>query len=322
MNYFITGGTGFLGGEIVRQLTKAGHDVRVVVRDPKKAQWLEELGVNLYKGDVTDKESMREAMTGVDGVFHVAGWYKLVERTKGEAHAANVIGTKNVLELMQELKIPKGVYTSTCAVFSNTRGKTVNETYRFSGTYRTTYERTKGEAHRIAEKFIEQGLPLVIAMPGMIYGPNDTSAVRASLIDFLKGRLPAIPAKSVMHWAHVEDSAQAHLAMMEKGRTGEAYIISGERSSVVDLYRVAAEVSGAKMPMILPDEILLFMAKFSRPFDHWLPDTFTSEGLITIAGLSYLSDIGKAHRELGFNPRPIRDGWVETVRREMKLLEM
>jgi len=322
MKYFITGATGFVGGEIVRQLVSAGHEVRAIVRDPQKAQWMNELGVKLYKGDVTDKESMRTAMTGVDGIFHVAGWYKIVERNKGEAHAVNVKGTKNVLELMRELKIPKGVYTSTCAVFSNTYGKTVDETYRFSGKYATTYERTKGEAHRIAEDLIKQGLPLVIAQPGMVYGPDDTSALRARLIDFLKGKLPAIPARSVMHWAHVEDIARAHIAMMEKGRTGEAYIISGERSTVVDMYRLAAKISGAKMPMILSDGILLFMSKLSRPFDRWLPDTFTSEGLVTVAGLSYLADDSKARRDLGFNPRPIREGWTETVQHEMKLLGM
>jgi nucleoside-diphosphate-sugar epimerase len=126
----------------------------------------------------------------------MAGWYKIVERNKGEAYAVNVIA-KNTLELMQELKISKGVYTSTCGVFSNTRGKIVDETYQFTGKYPTVYERTKGEAHRLAEGFIRQGLPLVIAMPGMIYGPNDTSVVRESLIDFLNGKLPAIQKKSI-----------------------------------------------------------------------------------------------------------------------------
>lgn len=320
MKFLVTGATGFLGGEIVRQLVRRGHEVRAVVRDLHKAKWMEDLGVRLYKGDVTDKESMREAMIGVDGVYHVAGWYKMVERTRGEAYAVNVQGTTNVLELIQELNIPKGVYTSTCGVNSNTRGKTVDEKYRFSGIYPTNYEKTKGEAHRIAEEFIKQELPLVIAMPGMIYGPNDTSAVRAGLIDFLKGDLPAIPARSVMHWAHVEDTAQVHIAMMEKGRVGQAYIISGERSTVVEMYQMAAEVSGAKLPMVLPDEILLLISKLSRPFDRWLPDTLTSEGLVAVANLSYLADDSKARRELGFNPRPIRDGWMETVRHEMKLL--
>lgn len=183
-------------------------------------------------------------------------------------------------------------------------------------------KKTKGEAHRIAEEFIIQGLPLIIAMPGMIYGADDTSAVRDSLIDFLKGKLPAIPAKSVMPWAHVEDIAKAHILMREKGWVGEAYSISGERSTVVEMYRVAAEVSGAKMPTVLPDEILLIMSRLARPFDKWLPDALTSEGLVTVAGLSYLADDSKARRELGFNPRPIREGWAETVRHEMELLGM
>ena len=322
MKYLVTGATGFLGGEIVRQLVRAGHEVRAVVRDLQKAKWMEELGVKLYKGDVTEKESMREAMTGVDGIYHVAAWYKVVERTKGEAFAVNVQGTTNVLELMQDLKIPKGVYTSTCAVFSNTRGKTVNETYHFSGKYATRYEDTKGAAHAIAKKFIAQGLPLVIAQPGMIYGPNDTSSVRVSLIEFLKGNLPGLPARSVMCWAHVEDTARAHIAMMETGRAGEAYIIAGEKSTTADMFRVAGEVSGVKMPKLIPDGVFRFLAFFARPFDKWLPDTFTSQGMIAISGLSYLADDGKARRELGFNPRPIREGWVETVRHEMKLLGM
>jgi nucleoside-diphosphate-sugar epimerase len=125
MKYLVTGATGFVGGEIARQLVKAGYQVRAVVR-----------------GDVTDKDSMREAMRGVDGVFHCAGWYKIVERVKGEADAVNVQGTRNVLELMREFHIPRGVYSSSGAVFSDTCGRTVDETYRFSGEYLTTYERS------------------------------------------------------------------------------------------------------------------------------------------------------------------------------------
>lgn len=143
MKYFITGATGFVGGKIAKQLIANGYQVHASVRSIEKASDLKSLGVKLFTGDVTDKDSMREAMTGVDGVFHVAGWSKLVERRKGEAYAVNVKGTQNVLELMHELKIRKGVYTSTCGVNSNTHGKTVDETYWFSGTYPTAYEKNK-----------------------------------------------------------------------------------------------------------------------------------------------------------------------------------
>src|SRR5689334_12817025 len=108
MKYFITGATGFLGSVLARQLRAAGHEVNASVRSPQKAKELEALGVKLFPGDVTDKESMREAMKGVDGIFHVAGWYKVGAHDKSDGEKVNVQGTRNVLELMQELGIRKG----------------------------------------------------------------------------------------------------------------------------------------------------------------------------------------------------------------------
>jgi len=128
MKYFVTGATGFIGGEVVRQLIAAGHTVVAVVRSPEKAQALTNLGVEIHQGDITDKASLRAPMTGADGVFHIAAWYKLGARDTSVAEKINVQGTRNVLELMQELNIPKGVYTSTVAVFSDTRGKGMDET--------------------------------------------------------------------------------------------------------------------------------------------------------------------------------------------------
>src|ERR1051325_8263150 len=103
MKYFLTGATGFLGGVLARQLREAGHDVNAVIRDHQKARELQSLGVKLFRGDVTDKESMREPMQGTDGVFHVAGWYKIGVRDKSQGERVNVQGTRNVLELMKEL---------------------------------------------------------------------------------------------------------------------------------------------------------------------------------------------------------------------------
>jgi nucleoside-diphosphate-sugar epimerase len=128
MKYFLTGATGFLGSVLAKQLRAAGHQVHASVRSPQKAKDLEALNVKLFPGDVTDKESMREGMKGTDGVFHVAGWYKIGTRDKSGGENVNIQGTRNVLELMHELKIPRGVYTSTCAVNSDTKGKLVDET--------------------------------------------------------------------------------------------------------------------------------------------------------------------------------------------------
>src|SRR5262245_26376410 len=128
MNYFLTGATGFIGARVARQLVEAGHQVAAVVRSPEKAHELAAMGVAVHKGDVTDKAGMRAPMAGVDGVFHIAGWYKIGVRDKRAGEQINVEGTRNVLELMQQLSIPKGVYTSTLAINSDTHGKLVDET--------------------------------------------------------------------------------------------------------------------------------------------------------------------------------------------------
>src|SRR5690349_21179656 len=105
MKYFLTGATGFIGARVAQQLAAAGHQLVAVVRSPEQAQELAKLGATIHKGDVTDKESMRAAMTGVDGIFHIAGWYKIGVRDKRPGQQINVQGTRNVLELMRDLKI-------------------------------------------------------------------------------------------------------------------------------------------------------------------------------------------------------------------------
>ena len=166
MRYFLTGATGFLGGELARQLAAAGHQVTALVRDPAKAEALlaraaspptspaaspggAPPGITLAPGDITDKDSMRAPMTGVDGVFHCAAWYKVgvTAAETATAERTNVGGTRNVLELMRELRIPKGVYTSTVAIFSDTEGREPDESYRHDGPFLSEYDRTKWRAH-------------------------------------------------------------------------------------------------------------------------------------------------------------------------------
>src|SRR5262245_14349715 len=133
MKYFVTGATGFIGGRVVRQLVEAGHHVTALVRSPARAKRLQELGVTLSEGDVTDRASLRAPMEAVDGIFHIAGWYRLGARHLEMNRRVNVEGTRNVLETMRDLGIAKGVYTSTLAVNSHTHGRLVDETYRYHG---------------------------------------------------------------------------------------------------------------------------------------------------------------------------------------------
>ena len=326
MKYFLTGATGFVGGRVARMLRDAGHDVNALIRSPDKnpARALAELGVQIAPGDVTDKASMREPMEGVDGVFHIAAWYKVGARDTSPAERVNVDGTRNVLELMKELAIPKGVYTSTLGVNSNTDGEMVDESYRFDGEHLSVYERTKADAHKIAERFIADGLPLVIVMPGLIYGPGDTSQVRETLIQYLQGKLPMIPRQTAYCWAHVDDIAEAHIIAMEKAAPGSTYIIAGPPHTLVEAMTIAQEITGKRAPKAAPAGIFKSMAQISGVVEKVipLPPMYGSEGLRALGGVTYLGDNGKAKRELGYNPRSLQEGIEETLRHEMKLLGM
>src|SRR5579883_2610941 len=228
MKYVVTGATGFVGGRVVQQLLEAGHHVTVIARNPAKAGELAAQGVRVLAGDVTDRASLRAPMEGADGVFHIAGWYKIGVKDKSQGAAINIEGTRNVLETMRELGIPKGVYTSTLAVNSDTHGHLVDETYRYYGPHLSEYDRTKWVAHyEVAEPMMRDGLPLVVVMPGVVYGPGDTSSIRATFVQYLKRKLPLLPKGTAFSWAHVDDIARGHILAMESGKPGEEYIIAG-----------------------------------------------------------------------------------------------
>ncbi len=204
MKYFVTGATGFVGNVVVRQLLSKGHQVNAIVRNPGKAVELIKNGARIFQGDVTDKASMREPMQGTDGIFHIAGWYKIGTRDKSDGEKVNIAGTTNVLELMNEFDIPKGVYTPTLAINSDTHGKLVDETYRFSGQHLSEYDRSKAKAHEIAQEMMANGLRLMIVMPGIIYGPGDTSTLRINILDYLKRKLPGIPVRTAYSWGQLK----------------------------------------------------------------------------------------------------------------------
>ncbi len=309
--YFVTGATGFIGGRVTRQLVDAGHDVVAIARNPESARDLESIGVDIRPGDITNPDSLRGPMAGVDGVFHIAGWYKIGSKDPSEGERINVAGTRNVLNAMKELRVPKGVYTSTLAVFSDTHGQLVDETYRHRGPWLTEYDRTKWIAHYvIAEPLIRAGLPLVVVQPGVNYGPGDTSEIRPTFVRYLQGKLRAIPRRTAYCWAHVEDTARAHVLAMERGRAGETYIIAGPPHTLIEAFDLGARITGIPAPRFHASPGLLrAIATLSR-----------SGRLRDVAGVTYLGNNAKARRELGFDPRPLEDGLRETLQHEMRLL--
>ncbi len=326
MKYFVTGATGFVGSHVTRQLLEAGHEVIVVVRNPAKAKSLADLGAIVHQGDVTEKESMRLPMQGVDGVFHIAGWYKVGVKDKSDGEKINIQATRNVLELMKELGIAKGVYTSTLAVNSDTHGKLVDESYHYTGPHLSEYDRTKWVAHyEVVDPMIAAGLPLVIVMPGVIYGPEDTSSVRTTFIQYLQRKLPVLPARTAYSWAHVDDIAQGHILAMEQGTVSASYIIAGPTHTLVEAIHIAQNITGVPAPRIqAPPSVMKAMSATMGVVEKAVPvlADYSAEYLRINAGITYIGSNAKAKRELAYQPRSLEDGLKETLLHEMHLLGM
>jgi nucleoside-diphosphate-sugar epimerase/N-acetylglutamate synthase-like GNAT family acetyltransferase len=328
MRYFVTGATGFIGERIVRQLRAAGHEVGALVRSPSQAQRLVALGATLHPGDITDKETMRAAMRGTDGVFHLAAWYRIgaPRSERRTAERINVQGTRNVLELMRELGIPKGVYTSTLAVFGDTHGWVGDESYRPDGRWLSEYDRTKWKAHyEVAVPMIQAGLPLVIVQPGVVYGPGDPSAIGSLLRQYLRRTLPAVPKGTTYCWGYVDDTARGHIRAMDKGRVGESYILGGPPHTLEEALEIAERITGIRPPRLrLPAGLLRAAAAAASLVEQIvpLPETYSAETLRVAAGVTYLGSSEKAHLQLGWTVRGLEAGLRETLAHEMRVLGM
>lgn len=323
MRYFVTGATGFIGAHVARQLVGAGHDVVALVRSPDRALPLKELGVELAEGDITEPGTLAGPMDGADGVFHIAGWYKVGARNRDMAEAINVGGTRNVLEAARALGIPKIVYTSTLAVYGDTGGREVDENYRRGGPWLSEYDRTKWLAHyEVALPMARAGVPLVIVQPGLVHGPGDQSNVGTALREYLRKRLPVIP-KQGGGWAYVEDTARGHLLAMERGDVGESYNLAGPNKYWKEALDVAEEITGIRPPrVVLPAWLARLSSRLVGPVAAVvpLPPTYHPETLRVAAGTTYFANDDKARRDLGWDPRPFREGLEATLRAEMAAL--
>jgi nucleoside-diphosphate-sugar epimerase len=315
MRYAITGATGFVGGALASQLRKAGHDVVALVRDRSRAARLEALGVEFVEGDLDDTAALDRLCAGADGLFHVAGWYKLGQRDPSPGTKVNVEGTRNALAAAQRAGVPRVVYTSTLAVNSDTEEQVVDESYRFTGEHVSVYDRTKAEAHDIALDFVDQGLDVVIVQPGLVYGPGDTAQTGELIAQVARGKRPLAPRGGGVCWAHVDDVADGHVRAMERGRTGESYFLAGPRATLAEGLQQVADLAGTKGPVVLPTRMVAATAALMGLLGKVVPVPPDYSAETMRAGLAtYYGTAAKAERELDWHARPLEQGLRETVR--------
>ena len=314
MRYAVTGATGFVGGALVRLLRANGHDVLALVRSPARATALAAAGVTLVEGDLDDATALDRLGAGADGLFHVAGWYKLGDARPEDGWRVNVDGTANVLAAARRSGVPKVVYTSTLAVNSDTHGRVVDESYQFTGRHLSVYDETKARAHDVATEAARDGVPVVIVQPGLVYGPGDTSQTGTLVAAVLAGRRPTVPAGGAVCWGYVDDIARGHLLAMEQGTPGESYFLAGEPCALADGLRLLAELAGKPGPIVLSASVVRVAGAAVGVVERVirLPAGYSSEAMRASLA-TYLGNPAKAYRELGWTSRPLRQGLSELV---------
>ena len=320
MKVFVTGGTGFIGGEIARQLRERGDEVVGLVRSPEKAAKLRALGCELASGDLSSETAIRQGMAGCDAVIHAAAMYEvgIPARQRPAMWEANVTGTERVMKAALEEKIPRIVYVSTVGIFGNTRRQVVDESYENPETdFTSYYEETKLEAHKLVKRMIdEQGLPAIIVQPGGVYGPGDTSQVADLLEQFFAGKLPLMPFPELgICMSHVEDIAGGVLLALDKGQLGETYVISGPATTMREAIETVARVSGRKAPKrALPTGLMKAMIPIGPLVGKIMGQPPNLRELISSAdGVTFWAKYDKAQRELGYSPRGLEQGLRQTL---------
>lgn len=251
MKAFVTGGTGFIGSSIVRELLKADYEVRALVRQGADTRNLDGLEIECVQGDITDIDSLRRVMVGCERVFHAAALYSFWVRKPGLIDLVNVEGTRNVLDVAREIGVDRVVYTSSVAALAVPEGKTpvteemtVDPQMIISG-----YKKSKYRAEQVALGYARAGLPVVIVNPSFPVGPRDIKPTPTGevILDFINHRIPAY-VETGMNVVDVEDVAHGHLLAADKGRIGERYILGGEDMTMGELLGLLSEITEIPAP--------------------------------------------------------------------------
>jgi dihydroflavonol-4-reductase len=310
MRYAVTGGTGFVGGTLIRSLTRAGHEVAALVRRDHSV----DPGGRVVRGDLFDAAALDRLCRDVDGLFHVAGWYKLGARDPSVGWRVNVEGTRAVLSAAARCRVPKVVYTSTLAVNSDTRGRIVDESYRFTGRHLSAYDRSKAEAHDVALEFAQRGLPVVVVMPGLVYGPGDTALTGQLIRDTMRGRRVVVPAAGGVCWGYVDDIADGHLLAMRSGTPGDSYMLAGPPAPLIDGLRLVARLAGRRGPIGLPRTLVAVTAGAAGLAGRVvpLPPAYAAESLRSSLA-TYYGTPAKAVTELGWSCRDMAAGLRDLI---------
>jgi len=250
---FLTGATGFLGSHVARVLAAQGAELRLLVRPTSSLKNLEGLNAETATGDLRDPASLDKAMSGCDTVFHVAADYRLWVRDPQEMYRSNVEGTRAILEAARKNGVRRAVYTSSVATMGFTRnGNPADEDSPVAlADMIGHYKRSKFMAEQIALEAGRSGMHVVVVNPTTPVGEQDIKPTPTGriILDFLKRKFPAY-VDTGLNLVDVTECARGHVVALERGKSGERYILGGENLTLKQILDKLGAITGLSSPTV------------------------------------------------------------------------
>jgi dihydroflavonol-4-reductase len=314
---FVTGATGFLGSHVAQVLIEQGAQLRLLVRSSSDLRNIEGLNADRVVGDLRDSASIEKAISGCDVAFHVAADYRLWVRDSSEMYRSNVEGTRSLLEAARKQVVRRVVYTSSVATmgFSSNRGTIADEQSPVGiADMIGHYKRSKFMAEQVAIDAAKSGVDVVIVNPTTPIGERDIKPTPTGriVVDFLKRKFPAY-VETGLNLVDATECARGHVQALEKGRTGERYILGGENLTLKQILDRLGSITGLPSPTI---KLPYFFALATGVVDEMVTGRLLGrEPRATIDAvrmgrkMMFVSS-AKAERELGWRTVPV-DGALQ-----------
>jgi len=318
MRIFLTGGTGYIGKALARRLVESGHEVRALVRATSNAETLKQLGITTFVGDVADRVSMREGMSGADWVIHAAADLDLTGPPE-RMRAANLQGSENVASLAYKLGVGRFLSVSSMAYWcgSPSDGSSVNEDAPIQQPFPTLYSATKHSGELAIQEWAKKGLKVNTVFPSLVYGPpGKKEGANSILRGFLKGRFPVlVGADRRTAWIYLDDLVEGMLKVIAKAPPGRGYLMAGDITTLRSLVDRVCALGGVKAPRLnLPVGAARLGLALSTPYYKMrgFRPPFSSEQLNSLER-HWAFDDSRARTELDWHPRGLDEGLPPTV---------
>jgi len=319
MLVFVTGATGFLGSHIARVLSDQGARLRLLVRPTSNPKNLEGLKAETATGDLRDASSLDKAIAGCDTVFHVAADYRLWVEDPGEMYRSNVEGTRALLEAAQKNRVRDVVYTSSVATigFTNNSQPADEDSPVSLADMIGHYKRSKFMAEQIALKAGRSGMRVVTVNPTTPVGEQDVKPTPTGriVVDFLKRKFPAY-VETGLNLVDVGECARGHVMALEKGKSGERYILGGENLTLKQILDKLGEITGLPSPTL---KLPYFFAFLTGIVDETVSGRLLHRepratiDTVRMGKKKMFASSGKAERELGWTIAPVDDALRRAV---------